>query len=309
MIETARLDTLDSDGRAFLLRLSSDSLFLSPEFGDLWRTMNGRPVHWVVSYNDKKVALLPGVEFGSGPLTRFQSMPEGCYGSLLIDQHFVDRTEKLVEDLIGRLIKKYSKLFIFDFFNTFTADERLNSETAETIVVDISGGNWEPPDKKERWAVRKAERDGLALCEFDKARHLDWFMKLMSDAERRHDRKPRYTRAFFEALAELSVTDNRVRWVVCESESELIASHIYFVERKMLFYWQSYCDQKGMELRANDFILGNLAMQSSAQGLELLNLGSSPVDADGLKQFKLKWGGRVHAYPICTYRSRLGKLL
>lgn len=309
MIKVERCDTLESDWRAFLLRLSSDSFFASPEFAELWRTMSGRPVYWTITDDNKPAAILPGVEFRSGPLTRLQAMPEGCYGRLLVEQRLCEKTQEYAEATIGRLVGKYTKLFIFDYSKTIPADARLNLEAAKTIVADISGGNWEPPDKKERWAVRKAEKDGLALGGFDKARHLDSFMQLMADTERRHKRRPRYTRSFFEALADLSINDNRVRWVVCELENQLLASHIYFVEQKMLFYWQSYCDQKGMELRANDFLLGNVAMQSSAAGLDQLNLGSSPTEAEGLRQFKLKWGGRVHTYPIYTYRSTLGKLL
>src|SRR5262245_21371157 len=87
-------DTLDVERRpletlppAEYDRLAERTFFGSRGFLELWRARAGRPVSWTVTRDHETVAALPGVEFGRGPLGRFASLPDGCYGGLLIDPH------------------------------------------------------------------------------------------------------------------------------------------------------------------------------------------------------------------------------
>ncbi|MFH2049330.1 MAG: hypothetical protein ABIJ12_07780, partial [bacterium] len=66
-------------------RLNSFSFFTSIGFANLWKTKGGKAVAWFAEHENKIIAVLSGVEFGSNSLTRFMSMPNGCYGSIVFN--------------------------------------------------------------------------------------------------------------------------------------------------------------------------------------------------------------------------------
>ena len=60
--------------------LVKNSLYSSPEFARIWRTMNGREMFFMEDNNGEPAAGMTGIMFGRSFLSRFQSMPDGLYG-------------------------------------------------------------------------------------------------------------------------------------------------------------------------------------------------------------------------------------
>ena len=134
-------------------------------------------------------------------------------------------------------------------------------------------------------------------------------MSLMHRTETRHGRPPKYKPEFYRDLAKLAMTDERVKWLVCEHENALAASHIYLVEGEQLFYWQAFFDKEYAYLKANQFMTYSMVRELAGRGAAVLNTGATPPDAEGLSDYKRKWGGRSYAYPILERRSWIGGLL
>ncbi|NOY87993.1 MAG: GNAT family N-acetyltransferase [FCB group bacterium] len=276
---------------------------------NLWRSINGFPVYWVAEEDEKILAFSPGIEFGSSVWRRFQAMPDGCYSRIVFSETVNNR--ELLAKMIGDEIARfgYMKIFIYDFDHYFEEVSNYKYKPCETLLVDISGRDWFPPDKKIQSEIRKAQRENIVIQTFDPQLHFDQFMILMKQTEKRHRRSPKYPQKFFQALAELLLNDKRLVWYWCEYDEKPVSSHINIIEGEMVINWQVYFDKSFSFLKANQYLLYHLAKEMSAKGIKYLNLGASPPDASGLKIYKSKWGGKPYHYN-CYFRFSLllGKL-
>ena len=290
--------------------LIKDSFFASRGFMDLWSRVGGKPVYWVAESGDLLRCVFPGVEFGRGPLKRFHSMPDGCYGRMFFASGN-DADNRAISRRVMREIAQagYLKAYVYDFYNRLSGNSGFRTEKCETSIVDISGNTWAPPDKKIQSEIRKSEKEGINVTAFDREWHMEKFLALMQSTEERHKRKPKYSRRFFEGLAELAEKDNRLVWQWCEHDGRAVSSHINFIEAPMALNWQVYFDKSLSFLKANQYLLYSFAQKVSQAGVTRLNLGASPPDAEGLIQYKEKWGGRTYAYNCYHRLSRLGRLL
>jgi len=290
--------------------LTGVSLFASLPFAAVWETLGGRPVVWVVEDGGEIAAVLPGVEFGRGPLRRFAAMPDGLYARLLIPPRFYDRLPEVSAVLWEAMIKeRYTKLFVYDFHHRLEPDARLKEITLTTSLVDIDREDWEPPDRKLRTEIRKAEREGIVLQSMDWERHGESFLALMRATEAMHDREAKYSPEFFARLAELSLTDARVQWLWCEHEGRAAASQIYFVEDDMLLGWQMYYDRQFSHLKANQFLIQRMCREAYRHGVRRLNLGGTPEAATGTDFFKQRWGGYTYEYTGYELKQGIGRLV
>jgi hypothetical protein len=277
--------------------INRTSLFGSEPFLRLWETIGGKPVYWTVSEDDRAIAVLPGVEFGRGPLTRLQSMPDGLYAPLLTPQGTPEDLSALAETMLsGVLDRGYAKIYLNDYFGQFEKHEAMKVRRGNTLLVDIDSSEWEPPDKKLRSEIRKAERERVRAEPFSLGHHFDQFLALMRLTEKRHGRKPRYPEAFYRELGKLSMTDSRVNWLVVEHEDKLAASHIYLTESDVVLNWQVFFDKQFSFMKPNQLITFTVAREMARQNLSTLNLGASPGDASSLDDYKQKWGGRRFEY-------------
>lgn len=290
--------------------LIGDSFFGSPGFANLWRTLGGNPVYWLVEQGDQIMSVLPGVEFGVGPFKRFYAMPDGCYARLFYNPDItVDREDiaRMVLDALAA--RRYVKLFIYDFYESLPADSRFNIQTRTTTLVDISGPDWQPSDKKLQSQIRRAVREGIQVMTFDWDQHHRHFLDLMRSTEKRHGQTPAYSPGFFKAVADLAREDDRIQWVWCEHDGCPVSSHIYFIENATLQGWQMYFDKAFSFLKPNQYIRFITCRRMARQGVTKLNLGATPAGAEGLAYYKKRWGGNPVHYYCYVMKRGLGRFL
>ncbi len=288
--------------------LRDDTLLGSIEFASLWETVGGRVVCWAIENSGRIQAALVGVEFGRAPFVRFQAMPDGLYCRAIILDHSLEIEASATALLEGIEGAGYARVHINDYFDLFQPTGEWQQNEGRTVLVDIDGQDWQPPDKKLRSEIRKAERESVKVQPFEVGKHFDSFMTLMKSTEQRHGRSAKYPEPFFRALARLAETDPRIRWLIVEHEGRAAASHIYFKEGSLLLNWQVYFDKEFSFLKPNQYITWTVATEAVSQGAKYLNLGASPEDAENLVAYKSKWGGRDHAYRCLQRKSFLGRL-
>ncbi len=289
--------------------LASESFFCSERFARLFEQIGGTVVVWLVHHDNNVVAALPGVEFGVWPIKRFQAMPDGCYGRLFVDEKYVDQRAAIITTLATAVCRAgYARSYINDYYGTIETAAMM-TETVSTQIVEISSSDWQPEHESLRRGIRKAEKENVAVVPFSADRHMAGFLSLMMATEKRHRRSPKYPPAFYSGLAELAADDDRLRWVWCERDGQPVASHIYVREGDMLLYWQGYFDPAFSSLRPNQYMMFLQAQECARLGMRYLNLGASPPDADGLQEYKERWGGKPYQYKCYTHQSLLGKIL
>ena len=285
-------------------------LFASSRFARLWLSDRGHDVYWLVESDNSPLAVMTAVEFGARPVRRLQAMPDGLYCHVLPfpgSEAGVSSSASIIFEAVAS--ENYSKIFVQDFHREFEEPQGFEVTQCETNLVDIADPEWEPPDAKIRSEIRKAGREGIQVIPFDPGKHFDSFISLMEQTERRHDNAPRYSPAFFAALAELSRSDERIYWAHVEVDGRAAASHIYLIDGDMALNWQVYFDKEFSWLKPNQYILYDTAKKCRERGIRTINLGASPGDAEGLAVYKEKWGGITYKYPCYHRTSLIGKLL
>ncbi|HVP06348.1 MAG TPA: GNAT family N-acetyltransferase [Candidatus Acidoferrum sp.] len=289
-------------------RLNHFSLYTSIGFAALWRSLRGRDVYWVALEDDRMLAALPGVEFHERPLTTFQSMPSGLYARIC---PLTDERECLYS--APALLKAiaaagYARVFVNDFYAELPPNP-FQSRACTTTVVDLSEPDWRPTNRKTRAEIRKADREGTTVEDFDVTCHLPRFMELVNISRRQRGRTVRYSEDFYRALGELAQSDQRVRWVCAVRDGIIAASHIILVEGHSALWWQLHFDKAYSYAKPNPFLLYTVAQELAFEGVTRINLGMSPEHATGIIAYKEKWGGADYTYPMYVYRSLLGRML
>lgn len=291
-------------------RLAGGRAFASASFAALWRAQGGEPVAWVAEAGGEPVAMVPGVEFGRGPLARFLSMPDGGYGGLCTGLARGAEREHAGRELLAAIARRrYLRCWIFDFYGSLDATVGYRRHEQVTTLVDISSPDWRPPDAKLLEQVRKAEREGIRVETMDWLRHGAGFLDLVATTAARHGVRPRHPARFYAELADLAVRDERVHWVVCDHDGTPACSHIYLLEAGRLQGWQIHFDKAFSFLKPNQYIRYAVCREMARQGVRELNLGGTPEGAPGLEHYKRRWGGDVFRYRSYLRRTWLGRLL
>jgi len=290
-------------------RLASGSFFASRGFLELWRTRGGRPVAWLAELDGAPAAMVPGVEYGFGPLARFVSVPDGCYGGVFADPAIEAERPAVSRALFDAIARqRHAKSWMFDYYATGAAHPAFASARVETMLADISDSAWTPADRKLQSQIRKARREGIQIQRFDWSSHHQGFLALVKGTARHHRVRPRYSAGVYRALAALAERDARVRWVYCEHDGRPASSHIYFVERDSILAWQSHFDRSFSFLKPNQYIRFTQCREAAQQGVRWLNLGSTPAGAAGIAYYKARWGGLRMRFATWTRLEGLGAL-
>jgi hypothetical protein len=286
--------------------LTGDAFFASPGFADLWRTRDGEPCVWCVEADGRTIAVLPGVEFRRGPLRRFASMPDGCYGGVFVAEEACAERAGCTRALLAALTRRYAIADVFDFRRATSFAPGYVQKPCEARLITITGPAWVPTDPTLEQQAQKAAREGIRIGRFDPDRHMAGLMRLAEETARVHRCRQRYPRAFFEGLAALARRDTRIVWRWCEHDGAPAASHIYIVEGGMLMAWQSFFDRRYSFLKPNQAIRLAVCREFAAAGGRTLNLGSTPRHATGLAAYKRRWGGRLVRYPDHRWNALAG---
>jgi len=290
-------------------RLDDATLLGSTGLAALWRTLGGRETFWCVSSGGNINAVLTSVEFGTRPVKRLQAMPDGLYARPVLWNEDIE-TPTAATTLAATIAKNaYAKVIMNDYYDVMGQPANYTAHEQSTTVIDISAPHWQPPDPKILSELRKAEREGVTVVPFDMERDMAAFLDLMQRTEGRHGRTPKYPPPFWQGLAELARRDQRIRWVNVAHEGRLAASHVYFDEGDMVLHWQAYFDKEFSFLKPNQYLMYTVAHQAATRGALTLNQGASPPEAEGLLDYKLKWGGRERRYRSLQRRAGLGRWL
>jgi len=288
------------------------SLFCSSGFLSLWEKIGGGSVFWVVcdpDQDNKIIALLPGLEFGSTFFKRFQAMADGCYGRIipLVEKIDMHQAANMTLNRIGTA--GYLKIYINDFYGCFQSHFQYEGNKCSTRIIDITKPGWMPPDNSLKRAIIKAQRESLVVRRFQKE-DLEPFLSLVDKTVKRQSGKTiRYPADFYKGLADLASKDARIIWKIVYDSSTPVASHIYLHESDMLLYWAGFFDINYSHLKANQQMMYMTAKEFAAKGISYLNLGSSPGNTDSLDNYKRKWGGKIKTYNTLVRKSWLGSLL
>lgn len=246
--------------------------------------------------------------------TSFFSMPYGTYGGVLFDSGLgAEGRRSFLTHLDDYLdAGRFAQVVITDFAGSLAdwAPRRLTRTVLSTHVVSLaSDGEYHPPDKKIEGHLRAGRKTGAEIVGVDEDM-LDDFYDLYRRTEARHGRhKPRYHRRMFEQVRRQLADSGMLYWNGLLVEGRLAGSQINFIYGDMLFSWQTVSDYDLRQYKPNHLLLDDAIRYGLGRGVRRVNLGGSPEEAEGLRDYKERWGGQTVEYAVHSHRSALHRLV
>ncbi|HSS65596.1 MAG TPA: GNAT family N-acetyltransferase [Gammaproteobacteria bacterium] len=180
----------------------------------------------------------------------------------------------------------------------------------ETAIVDLAGWSADRLPPPLRRNLRKFQRSDLELRPCVDARgDAERCYRLYRGTIDRHRGRRRYSRAYFRALLELSLSSDRLRCTGAYAGGELAGFLVAACSGATAFYLHGASDPRFQMARPSDALFENAILWAKGVGADLFDMMSSPPSQEGLVRFKEKWGGTTRQHRTCTVAvSRIGGL-
>jgi len=145
---------------------------------------------------------------------------------------------------------------------------------------------WESIDSSVRRSIRKSRKEGV-LVRAGEAADLQHFFALLVITRKRLG-LPVAPVSWLRRIFQTGFTG----LLMAEHKKRSVAGILYLEDRHHVHYALPAYSDCGAKLRATDACLWELIKHGHASGKQWICLGGSPVDNEGLRRFKRKWGGQ-----------------
>lgn len=151
--------------------------------------------------------------------------------------------------------------------------------------------------RRIRWAVNKAEKQGVQLRVATGEGDLRAWHQLYLETMRAHAMPPRPYR-FFCALWDSLRPAGLLRLLLAEQRGRLVAGSMFLMFGSTVFYAFNGRRPEDLGLRPNDVLQWRALHDARAAGFLRYDFGEVEAQQRGLAEFKAKWG----AEPVTLYR-------
>jgi lipid II:glycine glycyltransferase (peptidoglycan interpeptide bridge formation enzyme) len=291
------------------INLTDNSLYSSPQFVLVWKTMYKREIFMVLENEGIFKAGIAGMVYGNKFLRRFQSMPDGLAGGPFFDNSLSNEEREQFVDYLAKWFQSMN--VIRADINEPQAD--LNSKyftrrETYTHIVSLGNDSLEKLNPKIKEHIRTGAKRGTVIEILNDSKYIDDFYELVIVSEKRHGVKPRYSKQFFIELFNRFKEDKRVLWLMARAGDKMIGSRICFINNDQISLWQYYSDNEYNSFKPGELLIHHIFKYAMEIGLKYINLGWSPPGAGSLVAYKEKWGGVKTVFPYYTFFNRVGKL-
>ena len=214
------------------------------------------------------------------------------YCDTKILQRFIEKTKQLVSqyNCKGFIWKDFVTTYL-DNYQYFTNIElSLNNVTEKILWQRI----------KNRRTIRQAIKNNLHFrIEPLTDNTIKNFYKLFLLTRKRLG-VPVYREAFFFFLIK-SLDEQHIKIFSVYSDDEIVASMIVLQTPYKAIYAYGASNEKGFNLRANDFLMWNVILSCILNGINTFDFGADSPLQETLLRFKKKWSGQARTIATSYY--------
>lgn len=316
-MDWAELDRRSLDRSDWDSLIAGHSFFSAIQWIDVCTEGLGRKAHsiFLCGYEGNRlVAALPAILTRRWGVRSFYSLPYGTYGGVFWSAGApIDSKGTALAHLSAHFRKaRYARVVIADYDNSLCdwIHNGIERRPAFTHIIDLSRGEYHPPDKKIEQHIQIGLKAEPEIVPLHTASQVGEFYALYSATEARHGRaKPILPRRLFDVLFERLIGTDMLYWIGLYAAGRMIGSQINLIFGDSLINWQTVSDHDMRHFKPNHLLLMNAITYARSRGLAQVNLGASPPEAEGLIDFKERWGGVRRNYDIISLRSSGMKML
>ncbi len=181
-------------------------------------------------------------------------------------------------------------------------------EAKDTIVTNLDAQNAEEHfhriRKGHRYDTKKAEKEGVTVVEENSTRAInDYYNLLMQTYEKSHY-APLPESFYIDVVKNLS-EKGQLKLLLAYYKDEIIAGAAFPYFHDTLYYWTggSRKEKEYMSLYPNNLIQWEIIKWGYENGIKKYDMLGASIE--GIKQFKLGWGGQLQSYQRIYSGKRL----
>ncbi len=310
MIQATRTDSQLQD---FLATHASDHFYFNPAWLDLITSLYGyTPVQLTATDSSGKLSGFLPLCYMESPLTgrRLVSLPFSDYCPLLADDE--DSAHQLVNQAIELARQKRVRYL------------ELRAGLNETLARrdDLAAGSlyarWLvelAPDSDVSWArlrpaarrkVKKARSHGVKVRLAERREDMREYYRLHLLTRTKKHGMPAQPLSFFLRLWDAFAPGGQLHLELAEYEGKVIAAHITAFSGTMARYLYGASDERFHDLGAGYLLTWESIARGGQHGYQLLDLGRTAYESQGLMQFKRSWGAVEEASPYYYFPAIAG---
>jgi len=229
------------------------------------------------------VAYAPLVEIGNLTGKKLRSPPASMYGHLLANTH--EHQVALVECLKERSRQAQQRLLLKVAGDDELPLAELSREIDCRIPLSDEETVWNNLHSSARRGVRKSQREGVVVAT-ESLESLGTFFNLLV-ATRKRLGLPVAPRKW----ARHTLDCGRGGLLIARKEGAAVAGILFLQDENYVHYALPAYSDAGTKVHAMDACIWALIENACASGHQWLGMGGSPVQNEGLRRFKTKWGG------------------
>lgn len=168
---------------------------------------------------------------------------------------------------------------------------------------------WKAMTKSCRWAIRKAESQGVDVEEVSERQFFETYADMAADVYSKSHRPPPMAPSTFEAAWDALHPPKLLKVLAARRKQELVAAAIFLLhpEAGRAYYMDGVSYSRHRQLCANNLIQWRMLQYLICNGFAVYDMVGE--GHEGVRQFKLSFGGslRVHDY-VFKARTRWARL-
>ena len=141
-----------------------------------------------------------------------------------------------------------------------------------------------------RRAIRKAEKNQLVIEISNSVESVREFYGLLCLTRQRHGMPPQPL-VFFENIQQKLLSADKGMVTLARHGGKAVAGALYLMQGTHAIYKYGASDESHQELRGNNLVMWSAMRWLAVRGYKTLHLGRTSLENEGLRRFKLGWGG------------------
>lgn len=230
---------------------------------------------------------------------------ETAYLGLLSEQ-------KNLNNLLSLLKKEIKNFFIIQSPDLkILQTNNLEIENADTIITNLDSKDAEEHFKRvrkgHRYDTRKAEKSGIKIIDDYSENSIKEYYSLLLKTYEKSDYKPLPEQFYIDIIKSLH-EKAQIKLLFAEYKGKKIAAAAFPIFKDKIYYWTggSLKEKEVSSLYPNNLIQWELIKWAYSGGLKKYDMLGASIE--GIKNFKLGWGGHLESYQR-IYSSKKLKLM
>ncbi len=177
----------------------------------------------------------------------------------------------------------------------------------KTLIADPDA-LWLSIDRSVREKIKKAQRLGVQVRMAEHREEMEHYYRLHLLTRSKKHGMPAQSRRYFFELWDTFASRGTMRLWLAEQQGIILAGEIALVSGSTVRFAYNASDQRYLYLAPNHLLMWAALNWASRQGYQVLDLGRTSCDNQGLMEFKRRWGAIKEPLPYYYYPHRAGLL-